>query len=109
VIGRVIHLDGAPYTIVGVMPESFRFPTPEVRAWFPDPASFLQDKAADKLAVARVRPGASLAQAEAALSVVSSSRLRQGPFNRPIFPDFTISAINLRDQIVGTSGRSCCC
>lgn len=104
VIGRVIHLDGAPYTIAGVMPESFRFPTPEVRAWFPDPASSQPDKAADKLAVARMRAGSSLAQAQAALAVVSS-RLRQGPFNRPVFPDFTISAINLREQVVGSSGK----
>ena len=104
VIGRVIHLDGAPYTIAGVMPEGFRFPTPEVRAWFPDPVSSQPDKAADKLAVARVRPGTSLSQAQAALAVVSS-RLRQGPFNRPVFPDFTLSAINLRDQVVGASRK----
>jgi predicted permease len=104
VIGRIIHLDGAPYTIVGVMPEGFRFPTTEVRAWFPDPVSSLPDKNADKMAVARVRPGSSPAQVQAALGVVSS-RLRQGPFNRPVFRDFTISAINLRDQVVGTSRK----
>ncbi|HEY6252627.1 MAG TPA: ABC transporter permease [Candidatus Angelobacter sp.] len=104
VIGRVIHLDGTPYTVIGVMPPGFRFPTPEVRAWFPDPASSQPDKAADKLAVARVKPESSLREVEAALAVVSA-RLRQGPLRRPVFPDFTISAISLRDQVIGSSRR----
>lgn len=33
-IGRVIHLDGAPYTIVGVMPPKFQYPT-RSELWIP--------------------------------------------------------------------------
>ena len=41
VVGRRVLLDGRATTVVGVMPESFYFPTPEMRAWVPlnlDPA-----------------------------------------------------------------------
>jgi putative ABC transport system permease protein len=41
VVGRRVLLDGRQTTVVGVMPEGFYFPTPEMRAWVPlnlDPA-----------------------------------------------------------------------
>ena len=34
-IGTKLVLDGDPYTIVGVMPRSFSFPSPEVQLWVP--------------------------------------------------------------------------
>jgi putative ABC transport system permease protein len=35
VIGQALTLDGTPYTIVGVLPRDFRFPSAEVQAWVP--------------------------------------------------------------------------
>jgi predicted permease len=35
VIGSTISLNGAGYTVIGVMPESFRFPTDERELWVP--------------------------------------------------------------------------
>src|SRR5262245_2073791 len=35
IIGTSVRLDNQPYTIVGVMPRSFSFPTPETEAWTP--------------------------------------------------------------------------
>jgi predicted permease len=35
VLGRIIHLNGAPYTVVGVMPRSFQFPSHETQLWIP--------------------------------------------------------------------------
>lgn len=34
-LGSKLMLDGDPYTIVGVMPRSFSFPSPEVQLWLP--------------------------------------------------------------------------
>jgi predicted permease len=39
VVGRRIVLDGAPRTVVGVMPRGFWFPSPDVRVWTPVPLS----------------------------------------------------------------------
>lgn len=35
VVGRRVSLDGEPTTVIGVMPEDFWFPDPEMRAWVP--------------------------------------------------------------------------
>jgi putative ABC transport system permease protein len=35
VLGRIIHLNGGPYTVVGVMPRSFQFPSHETQLWIP--------------------------------------------------------------------------
>ena len=35
VIGRRVTIGGQPYTVIGVMPRGFYFPTPEFRAWRP--------------------------------------------------------------------------
>ncbi len=35
IVGQRVFLDGEPTTVIGVMPEHFYFPTPEMRAWTP--------------------------------------------------------------------------
>jgi hypothetical protein len=33
VIGKQIHLDATPYTIIGVLPDSFTYPDPQIQLW----------------------------------------------------------------------------
>jgi putative ABC transport system permease protein len=35
IVGQSVTLDGAPYTVIGVMPASFAFPSPEIELWVP--------------------------------------------------------------------------
>ena len=35
VLGRAVNLNGAPYTIIGVMPPAFYFPNRDVQVWTP--------------------------------------------------------------------------
>lgn len=70
VIGQSIVLDGTPYTVVGVMPREFAFPTREAQLWLPmTVVSVAGPNGATRSqifrALARLRPGATPAQAAA--------------------------------------------
>ncbi|MCG8468745.1 MAG: ABC transporter permease [Gemmatimonadetes bacterium] len=80
-VGRTILRNGDPHTVLGVMPEGFRFPTPETEHWVP-----LRDDELLRLAgienpgrglgflntVARLAPGVGLDAARAELQRVTA-------------------------------------
>ena len=70
VVGRTLTLDGTPHTVVGVLPESFRFLAP-MDVWLPLEAYPVCGEARGchpgLRAVARLGPGVSLQQARADL------------------------------------------
>jgi predicted permease len=82
VLGRKVNLNGVPYTIVGVMPPAFYFPTREAQAWtlltlrgedFEDRTNtYLQS-------VARLRKGVSFDQARAELTMLAERLSREYP------------------------------
>ncbi|HEX3551701.1 MAG TPA: ABC transporter permease [Thermoanaerobaculia bacterium] len=70
-VGRAVVLNGEPYTVVGIMPAGFHFPS-AADLWAPadvDPAS--QEKANYLDVAARLRDGVSLPQAAAAFKLVA--------------------------------------
>ena len=81
VLGQALTLDGAPYTIIGVLPEAATaFPLNQLQIWVPRPAevpflvpSQLNGGGFFFQAIARLRPGVSLAQAREAMNVVAAS------------------------------------
>ncbi|HEY7473838.1 MAG TPA: ABC transporter permease, partial [Vicinamibacterales bacterium] len=89
-IGRSVLVDGVSRVVIGVMPASFRFPNPEVRAWLPYrvPAVQARDGTTTGLsmfsAMARLRPGVTAEQAAAE----ATSRAGGGP--RPGMVDIAI-------------------
>ena len=74
VIGKVVRLDGAPYTVIGVMPSGFRFPLQTINAIYtplhPDPASLHSPGYHWMETVGLLKPGVSLQQAQANFSQV---------------------------------------
>jgi putative ABC transport system permease protein len=76
VIGRPITIDGISRQIVGVMPSEFSFPSTRVQMWVP--ARFYstsRDELWDSswmLLIARLRPGATLPQAQSELPILIS-------------------------------------
>ena len=79
IVGKAIRLDGEPYTVIGVMPASFAFPTREIDAWVPllMREAFFADRSDNFLSVvARLRPGVTAKQAAADVAAVAA-RLEQ--------------------------------
>ncbi len=71
VLGRSVALDDEPYTIIGVMPPSFRFDDAE--AWFPFPFNFDKQARSGRayLVIARLHAGRALDQANTALGTLA--------------------------------------
>jgi putative ABC transport system permease protein len=70
IVGRSITFDGIPTVVVGVMPASFAFPDPRVDGWMPAPF-VMRTTATDGYnfaAVARLRDGATIAEARSELT-----------------------------------------
>ena len=68
-LGRRISLNGASVIVVGIMPASFRFPTPVSVIWKPfDPAS---SQSGVTTIFGRLKPGFPLAAAEARTAVIA--------------------------------------
>ena len=111
IIGRRISVDGVEREVVGVMPESFSFPSAETTLWLPlllDPVH-TNSAAFDYRGIARLRGGATLSSATAELE-------RLLPDVPAVFPGrLTLPAIKvthmqpvvrpLRDVIVGNVSR----
>ena len=87
-IGRTIVLDGLARTVIGVVPQDFRFPHTDTSLWVPaaySPPELANTNAYNYYAVARLRPGVDLGAAQAELDSVAlamQSESRTGPASR---------------------------
>jgi predicted permease len=90
VIGRSLRVSGQPFTIVGVMPKNFDFIDPDVRLWMPlafTPEQKTQHHSNNWYYVGRLKPGATLAQAQAQVNAINDENLER-------FPEFKEILIN---------------
>ncbi len=82
VVGRTLTLNDEPYTVLGVMPADFRFPDSSIAIWVPQrlPEAAYADRTDNYLnGVARLRPGVTLAQAQADFVRVAALLEKQFP------------------------------
>jgi predicted permease len=82
VLGRTINLNGAPYTIIGVMPPTFYFPTRDQQLW--TALTLREEDFADRTdsyieAVGRLRPGVTFEQARTELQSLAARLARDYP------------------------------
>ena len=77
VIGRAITVSGEVFTIAGIMPREFAFPSSDVELWLP-----LRVTPAFKMwfqVVARLKPGITVQQAASALQIVARQLEQEDP------------------------------
>jgi putative ABC transport system permease protein len=99
ILGHTIYLDNAPYTVIGVMPKSFYFPTREARLW--TPMRFAPDDFEDRsntyiFPVGRLKPGVTLQQAQAEMRVIAAQLGRAYPKE---LAQVGVAVVRLRDDI----------
>lgn len=79
-LGQNITLDGFPFRIVGIMPRGFRFMVPAEEVWIPMGGVLNGGRGGFHLkAIARLKPGATLAQARTAMATISDRLAREYP------------------------------
>jgi putative ABC transport system permease protein len=99
-VGKSLGLDGVSYTIIGVMPASFRVQQ-RAELWVPlalRPESFKQFGNEFLSVVARLRPGVTLGQAQGELQSTSRAIVDQGLRDA----NFSIGCIALTKDVQGT-------
>src|SRR5687767_8951184 len=112
ILGQALTLNGAPYTIIGVLPEAASsFPLDQIEVWVPRPAevpylvpSQLNNGGFFFQAVARLQPDVSLAQAREAMNVIAAGYRAANPAN--VDAPSTIEVVPLLDDAVGEQRRS---
>jgi predicted permease len=100
IIGKAIQLGSAPYTVVGVMPPSFRYPD-KVEIWTPlglPPSAASDWKNRYLRVLARLNPGVTLAQAQAQMNALAARIALEHPDTNT---GEGVQVQSLRQQIAG--------
>jgi putative ABC transport system permease protein len=101
ILNRTIDLGQEPYTIVGVIGPTYNG-DPKSDIWLPlkpDPNSV--DQGHYLRATARLKPGVTLAQAQAAMKHAADEFNRKFPNSPVMGPGASFTAIPLRDSVIG--------
>ena len=111
-VGQAITLDGAPYTVIGVLPEhASSFPFNQFDVWVPRPAevpylapSQLNNGGFFFQVIARLKPGVSLEQAREAMNVITLGYRQSHPSN--VDAPTRIEVVPLLEDAVGDQQQS---
>src|SRR5690606_28942230 len=88
IIGRDITLDGASYTVIGVVPPDFKTPSTlfagEIDVWVPTAftAELAQRGAYFMYVVGRLAPGVTRQQAQAEMTAIAAALAQEYPANQ---------------------------
>ncbi len=102
IVGRTITMDGQLYTVIGVMPSTFRYPTRDTDVWEPlavDPELRSQRGAYWLTTVARLTPGVKVAQARQEMDAISRRLASQYAQDRGLGVDL----VPLQDELTATA------
>ena len=101
IVGKPLTLNSESYQVVGVMPARFQFPTNDNQIWVP--IAFTSEEAADREVkflevIARLKPGITLAQAQAEMTTIAARLQQQYPETNV---DIGAAVTSLHEHLVG--------
>ncbi|HET9743972.1 MAG TPA: ABC transporter permease [Terriglobales bacterium] len=106
VVDRDVELNGEKYTVIGIMPAGFRFPEQGDQLWYPqdmDTKSLLPRGTHWATVVGRLKPGVTVQQAQAEMTIIAKRLEQQYPqTNRNVHA----SLVPLHEDEVGQSRSS---
>jgi predicted permease len=104
IVGRSIELEGVNRQVVGVMPESFRFPSAKTELWIPlhnDPRAVFEYWAGDYMpVVGRLRHDVGIAEAGAEIRTFQSRVSALFPWAMPASWNADVSVVPLQNGMV---------
>lgn len=108
VIGKNLVLDQRAYTVIGVLPPDFRYASLERQVWLPlvpllHQWGTTQRSGAYMYAMARLRPGVTLTQAQAEMHLIGDRLARAYP---DVNADKTVRVIPIAEEHARRVGRS---
>lgn len=112
VVGKQLRLDNDLYTIVGVMPSDFRHPGPTIEsnidAWVSagfaaPPFAEVPQRAVRVIpgAIARLKPGVTISQAQAQLDAFAAHLKQEFPSDYPAAEGWSLRLVSVQDALVG--------
>lgn len=101
IVGKPLSLNGQPYTVVGVMPHRFEFPTREDELFVP--MAFESEEAAQRgnhylEVIGRIKPGVTREQAQAEMNNIAARLAQQYPETNS---NIGATVIPLHEDLVG--------
>jgi len=101
IIGKPLNLNGETYTVVGVMPARFQFPSSDDDLWVP--IAFTAEEAANRnrhylQVVGRLKPSAGLEQAQTEMTTIAARLQQQYPQSNA---DLGAAVTSLHEHLVG--------
>jgi len=80
VVGKILRMDGEPYTVIGVMPASFRFFSDDIAFWKPVPmnTTMVQSTGFAMSVIGRLKPGVAIQQAQSEMDAQAAQQFRVG-------------------------------
>jgi predicted permease len=107
-IGQDLRLGGEPYRIVGVMAPGFRFLNPDIQLY--RPAAFTPQEKSDESRhsnnwqqFARLKPDATIEQAQSQLNAINAANFERFPAWREILTNarFGTTAVDFQENLIG--------
>ena len=105
IVGRTIRLENIPYTVVGVMNSTFRYPTRETQLWTPltvNPTDYQTRTGFAHATLARLKPTATVTQAQNELNIIAKRLAQQYP---AVNTNVRFNVSPLRDDIAGPATK----